>query len=158
MTVLRLNQKLNHDMCLENHTVITKGFKLLDYVGLWTAWIYTIWERTLRFTYERVCLIHIFALWSLSISDFLDRDYSYRTCYSEWNLWECYRGRLVDAYRYLHKEPDVESGFSWSGNPIGKWVDTTVISFLLLRVSSGMESWSSLSSFESFIWIFFLLP
>lgn len=30
-------------------------------------------------------------------------------------------GRLVDAYRYLHKEKDMESGFSWSGNPIGKY-------------------------------------
>ncbi|XVF54609.1 hypothetical protein PTKIN_Ptkin05aG0195500 [Pterospermum kingtungense] len=30
-------------------------------------------------------------------------------------------GRLLDAYRYLHKEKDMESGFSWSGNPIGKY-------------------------------------
>ncbi|XVF08776.1 hypothetical protein REPUB_Repub07fG0032000 [Reevesia pubescens] len=25
-------------------------------------------------------------------------------------------GRLVDAYRYLHKEKDMERGFSWSGS------------------------------------------
>ncbi|KAK1290744.1 Apurinic endonuclease-redox protein [Acorus calamus] len=30
------------------------------------------------------------------------------------------RGKLIDAYRFLHKEQDKESGFSWSGNPIGK--------------------------------------
>ncbi|XP_073144664.1 DNA-(apurinic or apyrimidinic site) endonuclease isoform X2 [Henckelia pumila] len=30
-------------------------------------------------------------------------------------------GKLVDAYRYLHKENDMERGFSWSGNPIGKY-------------------------------------
>ncbi|OMP10387.1 Exodeoxyribonuclease III xth [Corchorus olitorius] len=30
-------------------------------------------------------------------------------------------GRLVDAYRYLHKEQDMERGFSWSGHPIGKY-------------------------------------
>ncbi|KAL4347093.1 hypothetical protein GQ457_17G017960 [Hibiscus cannabinus] len=30
-------------------------------------------------------------------------------------------GRLVDAYRYLHKEKDMECGFSWSGNPVGKY-------------------------------------
>ncbi|GAV90405.1 Exo_endo_phos domain-containing protein [Cephalotus follicularis] len=30
-------------------------------------------------------------------------------------------GRLVDAYRFLHKEKDMERGFSWSGNPIGKY-------------------------------------
>ncbi|EOY22352.1 DNAse I-like superfamily protein isoform 1 [Theobroma cacao] len=30
-------------------------------------------------------------------------------------------GRLVDAYRYLHKEKDMERGFSWSGHPIGKY-------------------------------------
>ncbi|MBA0773122.1 hypothetical protein Gotri_008421 [Gossypium trilobum] len=30
-------------------------------------------------------------------------------------------GRLVDAYRYLHKEKDMECGFSWSGHPIGKY-------------------------------------
>ncbi|RAL47542.1 hypothetical protein DM860_011280 [Cuscuta australis] len=30
-------------------------------------------------------------------------------------------GKLVDAYRILHKDKDVESGFSWSGNPIGKY-------------------------------------
>ena len=30
------------------------------------------------------------------------------------------RGKLVDAYRYLHKEKDMERGFSWSGNPVGK--------------------------------------
>ncbi|XP_039146240.1 DNA-(apurinic or apyrimidinic site) endonuclease [Dioscorea cayenensis subsp. rotundata] len=30
-------------------------------------------------------------------------------------------GKLVDAYRFLHKEQDMECGFSWSGNPIGKY-------------------------------------
>ncbi|KAI8017293.1 DNA-(apurinic or apyrimidinic site) lyase [Camellia lanceoleosa] len=31
------------------------------------------------------------------------------------------RGKLVDAYRFLHKEKDTERGFSWSGNPVGKY-------------------------------------
>ncbi|KAM0823805.1 hypothetical protein ACQ4PT_070624 [Festuca glaucescens] len=31
------------------------------------------------------------------------------------------QGKLVDAYRCLHKEKDMECGFSWSGNPIGKY-------------------------------------
>ncbi|KAJ3672669.1 hypothetical protein LUZ60_007390 [Juncus effusus] len=31
------------------------------------------------------------------------------------------QGRLIDAYRFLHKEKDMERGFSWSGNPIGKY-------------------------------------
>ncbi|KAL4193458.1 hypothetical protein AMTRI_Chr06g199450 [Amborella trichopoda] len=30
-------------------------------------------------------------------------------------------GKLLDAYRFLHKEQDLEGGFSWSGNPIGKY-------------------------------------
>ncbi|KAJ7945768.1 DNA-(apurinic or apyrimidinic site) lyase [Quillaja saponaria] len=30
-------------------------------------------------------------------------------------------GKLVDAYRLLHKDKDMERGFSWSGNPIGKY-------------------------------------
>ncbi|XP_042481893.1 DNA-(apurinic or apyrimidinic site) endonuclease [Macadamia integrifolia] len=30
-------------------------------------------------------------------------------------------GKLIDAYRFLHKEKDMECGFSWSGNPIGKY-------------------------------------
>ncbi|CAH9148161.1 unnamed protein product [Cuscuta epithymum] len=30
-------------------------------------------------------------------------------------------GKLVDAYRYLHKDADMECGFSWSGNPVGKY-------------------------------------
>ncbi|XP_050226137.1 DNA-(apurinic or apyrimidinic site) endonuclease [Mercurialis annua] len=30
-------------------------------------------------------------------------------------------GKLIDAYRVLHKEKDMERGFSWSGNPIGKY-------------------------------------
>ncbi|KAL6177570.1 hypothetical protein ACLB2K_049096 [Fragaria x ananassa] len=30
-------------------------------------------------------------------------------------------GKLIDAYRFLHKEKDMEHGFSWSGNPIGKY-------------------------------------
>ncbi|CAN6585485.1 unnamed protein product [Malus baccata var. baccata] len=30
-------------------------------------------------------------------------------------------GKLIDAYRHLHKEKDMERGFSWSGNPIGKY-------------------------------------
>eukprot|EP00257_Ricinus_communis_P019707 XP_015578771.1 DNA-(apurinic or apyrimidinic site) lyase [Ricinus communis] len=30
-------------------------------------------------------------------------------------------GKLIDAYRFLHKEKDMERGFSWSGNPIGKY-------------------------------------
>ncbi|CAN6328868.1 unnamed protein product [Urochloa humidicola] len=31
------------------------------------------------------------------------------------------QGKLVDAYRHLHKEKDMDSGFSWSGHPIGKY-------------------------------------
>lgn len=30
------------------------------------------------------------------------------------------RGKLIDAYRILHKDKDMERGFSWSGNPVGK--------------------------------------
>ncbi|XP_071902057.1 DNA-(apurinic or apyrimidinic site) endonuclease-like isoform X2 [Coffea arabica] len=30
-------------------------------------------------------------------------------------------GKLVDAYRHLHKEKDMERGFSWSGHPVGKY-------------------------------------
>ncbi|XXG62402.1 hypothetical protein AAC387_Pa05g0764 [Persea americana] len=30
-------------------------------------------------------------------------------------------GKLIDAYRFLHKEQDMECGFSWSGNPVGKY-------------------------------------
>ncbi|KAL4584831.1 hypothetical protein LXL04_009441 [Taraxacum kok-saghyz] len=30
-------------------------------------------------------------------------------------------GKLIDAYRFLHKDVDMERGFSWSGNPIGKY-------------------------------------
>ncbi|KAF5183977.1 DNA-(apurinic or apyrimidinic site) lyase [Thalictrum thalictroides] len=30
-------------------------------------------------------------------------------------------GKLIDAYRFLHKEKDIERGFSWSGNPVGKY-------------------------------------
>ncbi|XP_026404827.1 DNA-(apurinic or apyrimidinic site) lyase-like isoform X2 [Papaver somniferum] len=30
-------------------------------------------------------------------------------------------GKLVDAYRSLHEEKDMHSGFSWSGNPIGRY-------------------------------------
>ena len=36
-----------------------------------------------------------------------------------WTTW-IYSGKLVDAYRHLHKEKDMDSGFSWSGHPIGK--------------------------------------
>ncbi|XP_011622431.1 DNA-(apurinic or apyrimidinic site) lyase-like [Amborella trichopoda] len=30
-------------------------------------------------------------------------------------------GKLLDAYRFLHKEQDLEGGFSWSGNPVDKY-------------------------------------
>ncbi|WVZ19832.1 hypothetical protein V8G54_007154 [Vigna mungo] len=30
-------------------------------------------------------------------------------------------GKLVDAYRFLHKDKDMERGFSWSGNPVGRY-------------------------------------
>ncbi|CAN1294228.1 DNA-(apurinic or apyrimidinic site) endonuclease [Linum perenne] len=30
-------------------------------------------------------------------------------------------GKLTDAYRFLHKDKDMDHGFSWSGNPIGKY-------------------------------------
>ncbi|KAJ8752002.1 hypothetical protein K2173_001028 [Erythroxylum novogranatense] len=30
-------------------------------------------------------------------------------------------GKLIDAYRHLHTEKDMERGFSWSGHPIGKY-------------------------------------
>lgn len=30
-------------------------------------------------------------------------------------------GKLVDAYRFLHKDKDMERGFSWSGHPVGKY-------------------------------------
>ncbi|KAK6920589.1 Endonuclease/exonuclease/phosphatase [Dillenia turbinata] len=29
-------------------------------------------------------------------------------------------GKLIDAYRFLHKDKDMERGFSWCGNPVGK--------------------------------------
>ncbi|KAK0587936.1 hypothetical protein LWI29_031551 [Acer saccharum] len=32
-------------------------------------------------------------------------------------------GRLLDAYRFLNKEKDMDYGFSWSGNPIGNYRD-----------------------------------
>ncbi|KAG1362748.1 putative DNA-(Apurinic or apyrimidinic site) lyase [Cocos nucifera] len=31
-----------------------------------------------------------------------------------------YRRKLINAYRFLYKEKDMEWGFSWSGNPVGK--------------------------------------
>ncbi|XP_028549406.1 DNA-(apurinic or apyrimidinic site) lyase isoform X1 [Dendrobium catenatum] len=31
------------------------------------------------------------------------------------------QGKLIDAYRFIHKEQDMERGFSWSGNPVGKY-------------------------------------
>ncbi|XAR50281.1 DNA-(apurinic or apyrimidinic site) lyase [Bertholletia excelsa] len=30
-------------------------------------------------------------------------------------------GKLIDAYRFLHKEKDMDRGFSWSGHPVGKY-------------------------------------
>ncbi|KAL6552577.1 DNA-(apurinic or apyrimidinic site) endonuclease [Orobanche hederae] len=30
-------------------------------------------------------------------------------------------GKLLDAYRYLHKDKEMDRGFSWSGNPVGKY-------------------------------------
>ncbi|KAG9446333.1 hypothetical protein H6P81_012461 [Aristolochia fimbriata] len=30
-------------------------------------------------------------------------------------------GKLVDAYRFLHEAQDMDCGFSWSGNPVGKY-------------------------------------
>ncbi|KAG5067007.1 hypothetical protein JHK86_010738 [Glycine max] len=30
-------------------------------------------------------------------------------------------GKLVDAYRFLHEDKDMERGFSWSGNPVGRY-------------------------------------
>ncbi|KAM7471481.1 hypothetical protein LguiA_009664 [Lonicera macranthoides] len=30
-------------------------------------------------------------------------------------------GKLIDAYRFLHKDKDMDNGFSWSGNPVGKY-------------------------------------
>uniref|UniRef100_A0A7N2RBF3 Endonuclease/exonuclease/phosphatase domain-containing protein n=1 Tax=Quercus lobata TaxID=97700 RepID=A0A7N2RBF3_QUELO len=35
--------------------------------------------------------------------------------------WLFHETELIDAYRFLHKEKDMERGFSWSGNPIGKY-------------------------------------
>lgn len=32
------------------------------------------------------------------------------------------RGDLVDTYRSLHKEQEFDTGFTWSGNPVGKYV------------------------------------
>lgn len=31
------------------------------------------------------------------------------------------QGKLLDAYRFLHPDKDMERGFSWSGNPVGKY-------------------------------------
>ncbi|KAL1810388.1 hypothetical protein ACET3Z_027378 [Daucus carota] len=31
------------------------------------------------------------------------------------------QGKLLDAYRVLHEDKDMERGFSWSGNPVGKY-------------------------------------
>ncbi|KAI8027637.1 DNA-(apurinic or apyrimidinic site) lyase [Camellia lanceoleosa] len=40
---------------------------------------------------------------------------------SKWCVEVKHWGKLVDAYRFLHKEKDMERGFSWSGNPVGKY-------------------------------------
>ncbi|XP_019160674.1 PREDICTED: DNA-(apurinic or apyrimidinic site) lyase [Ipomoea nil] len=46
-------------------------------------------------------------------------------------------GKLVDAYRLLNKDTDMECGFSWSGNPVGKYrgkrmrIDYFIVSELL---------------------------
>ncbi|GAQ85959.1 putative endonuclease/exonuclease/phosphatase family domain containing protein [Klebsormidium nitens] len=31
------------------------------------------------------------------------------------------KGRLVDSYRHLHPKKDYETGFTWSGHPVGKY-------------------------------------
>ncbi|XP_024364248.1 DNA-(apurinic or apyrimidinic site) endonuclease [Physcomitrium patens] len=31
------------------------------------------------------------------------------------------KGDLVDTYRHLHKQQDFDAGFTWSGNPVGKY-------------------------------------
>uniref|UniRef100_A0A0D6R9B5 DNA-(apurinic or apyrimidinic site) endonuclease n=1 Tax=Araucaria cunninghamii TaxID=56994 RepID=A0A0D6R9B5_ARACU len=31
------------------------------------------------------------------------------------------QGKLLDTYRWLHKEQEPECGFTWSGNPVGKY-------------------------------------
>lgn len=33
----------------------------------------------------------------------------------------CIRGRLLDAYRFLHPSQDPQGGFTWSGHPVGKY-------------------------------------
>lgn len=31
------------------------------------------------------------------------------------------QGKLLDTYRWLHKEPEQDCGYTWSGNPVGKY-------------------------------------
>ncbi|EFJ05662.1 hypothetical protein SELMODRAFT_187330 [Selaginella moellendorffii] len=54
------------------------------------------------------------------------------------------RGNLVDTYRHLHEKQDLEAGFTWSGNPVGKYrgkrmrIDYFLISKALLpRLASS---------------------
>nr|AAL73527.2 putative AP endonuclease [Sorghum bicolor] len=39
-----------------------------------------------------------------------------------------FQGKLVDAYRHLHKEKDMDGGFSWSGHPIGNEINFSAYS------------------------------
>ncbi|KAK4756135.1 hypothetical protein SAY87_009892 [Trapa incisa] len=56
-------------------------------------------------------------------------------------------GNLIDAYRYLHKDKDMDQGFSWSGNPVGKYrgkrmrIDYFIVSEKLATriISCGMH-------------------
>eukprot|EP00249_Psilotum_nudum_P006584 c19905_g1_i1 orf=576-1673(-) len=42
---------------------------------------------------------------------------SERRCFSDMLA----QGDLVDSYRWLHKEKDMDRGFTWSGHPVGKY-------------------------------------
>lgn len=49
-----------------------------------------------------------------------------------------YRGKLIDAYRFLHKEKDMDRGFSWSGHPIGKYEASFCLSFFTQLIAGSL--------------------
>jgi len=63
------------------------------------------------------CLIHIFPLLSLLLCPGMRRN-AHRWFPEVVPIVNS--GDLVDTYRWLHKQQEMDNGFTWSGNPVGK--------------------------------------
>uniref|UniRef100_A0A803MK96 Uncharacterized protein n=1 Tax=Chenopodium quinoa TaxID=63459 RepID=A0A803MK96_CHEQI len=74
-------------------------------------------------------------------------------CGFSWSRNPVGKGKSIDAYRFLHVEKKTECGFSWSRNPVGKFVSCQLFLGVLIDDADGEVERSSSRKCRYFVFV-----